>query len=162
MFRIIFIFIGFIGITSSFANSENCANLSFKSLVGAGTVEWHQIGCEKYHLTFLDPEGNAYAESDTIFSSDFHNAIVDDQYEKYTSLQRWMWSRDRQTLIHEAVIDSLDKNTLEKKFTSISELIILTPDKKIQRAMNQLIRVEKSDGKVTVEQKSKTEHFDRL
>lgn len=142
--------------------SLDCVDLSFKAPLGLGSVKWQQVGCEKFHLTFLNPDGHAYSELDTIFSNDFVTTEVHDDYEKETNRQRWMWSRDGQTLIHEATIDGVNKSTQVKTLNTFSEVISREKSGKIKHAMYGVIRTESPEGQVSVNTSTEEQAFEPL
>jgi len=161
--KLLFSLILSIALTSlALADERTCENLSFKMSLGAGSAEYHQIGCEKFHIVFLDHEGTLYSESETVFSQQFSQTDVDDEHETTSNRQRWMWSQNGKVLMHEAVIDSLDKNTKEKSFLTLIEQISFDESGKIKRAVQKLVRTEKADGTVTVEPQSNTKLYERL
>jgi hypothetical protein len=142
------------------ATTSDCADLSFST--NQGLVEWRQISCEKFKIVIFDFEGNVIGEKDTLFSDEFVEENVDDELERYKSRQRWMWSRDRKILIHEATFDKFMKQTSERVFNSLSETISVDSNNRIQRSKSQVLRVEQEDGNVKIETKEDSRVFERL
>lgn len=97
-----------------------------------------------------------------IFSSNFTNTKVDDQYEKYTSDHRWFWASSKQDiLIHEYIIDSFDKSSGISSFTTASESFSLSNE--VVKVSGQIqVRTTDIEGKVTVTTTPVTKFYKRL
>ena len=140
-------------------SAANCEDLSHRFTFHAMSVDYKQIACEKYKLTFRDPDGEPYSESETLFSSEFRTTQVDDEHELTSNQQRWMFSRDGKSIIHEAVIDSLNKKSSKKMFRSVIEIISKMQNGNIQRAITEMNRIEEKNGEVKVESKKTSKEY---
>jgi len=77
---------------------------------------------------------------------------VDDQYETSHTRNRWVWSSDRQKIIHETVDDSLDKSTGVTTFWARCS-VLSRQGAKIRESGFEMRRQQAKDGTVTVESK---------
>jgi len=148
--------------TSAWADTLACANLSHISSLGTGEVHVQQPSCDKW-LRQGYFQGQPYGDvQEVVFSSSFTETNVDDQYEKYTSNQRWFWASPKQDiLIHEYVIDSFDKSSSVATFTTGSEFFSMDGDKVKVSGQTQ-VRTTGANGQVKVSTKPVSASYERL
>ncbi len=143
----------------------NCADLSHIKIIATkiSTYTFHhkQVGCDK-QVQFQIVDGESMELFTQEIKADWTESKVDDEYELTTNKNRTMWSTDQQTLLHEYVIESLDKKTGDKRFSSASIAYSLE-DSKVLESGFELERVEtKETGKVEVKSKQYNNLLDRL
>jgi hypothetical protein len=140
----------------------NCVDLSFQTLAGSGLMQYRQIGCEKFDVNFVSSEGNVTDVSDSIISGDFVTTSGDTEYQIYTTTQRWMWSKDGKSLIHDSYSDVINKASLDKMYWTTSKVYSLDASGKVKLLVHEIFRVESIDGEVTVETETRESLYDAL
>jgi hypothetical protein len=129
-----------------------CAVLSYVKSYRPGVVNHvEQQGCDRFvQYQLADDER---VDGGTIeISPRWTETPVDDEHEAYTNRQRWMWSADRQKLLHEYVIDSLDKATGITTFTTASTQLYASGGK-IRETGHVSTRKQSAAGEITIESK---------
>lgn len=142
--------------------AEDCKDYSHRFVRGTLVVDYKQIDCSKLLLTFIDPEGSPYLEREIEISAEFKTTEVDDQHETYTNQQRWSFSRNGQTLIHDVVLESFNKATLGKTFYTIIEVFSHDTDGTVLKSTYKTKRFESKDGSVRVTSKHSENSYDPL
>jgi hypothetical protein len=140
----------------------NCVDLSFKTAAGSGFFQYRQVGCEKFHITFLSSEGNVSDISDMVFSENFVTTTGDTEFQVYSKTTRWTWSRDGKSLIQDSYSDVFNKTSLDKMYWTTSKVYSLDSSGKVKLSVHEIFRVESVDGNVSAETEARENLFDRL
>ena len=162
MKNLLFIF-SLLASTLGMADQENipvsCVDLSFKTVAG---LQYRQVGCEKFHITFLSSDGNASDVSDIVFSENFVTSTGDTEFQTYSKTQRWTWSRDGKSLIQDSYSDVFNKASLDKMYWTTSKVYTLDSAGKVKLSVHEIFRVESVDGTVSVETEDRESLYDSL
>ncbi len=149
--------------TSVVADPENtpisCVDLSFKTVAG---LQYRQVGCEKFHITFLSSDGHVSDVSETVFSENFVTSTGDTEFQTYSTTQRWTWSRDGKSLIQDSYSDVFNKTSLDKMYWTTSKVYTLDLPGKVKLSVHEIFRVESVDGNVSIETEDRESLFDSL
>lgn len=160
MFKISFVgTILFIAITAS--ETFACVDLSHIFKLGGGDIHVVQSGCEKLKReTYFnnEPMGDI---NEILISNEWLTTNINDDYETFTSNQRWMWNTNSTKLIHEYVNDTFNKNDSSRTFNSGSDIYEMSGDQ-VKKSSVSLKRVETNDGQIKIESKQNEEHLARI
>lgn len=149
-------------VSSSGMAAANCDDLSYQTVAGNGFLQYRQVGCERFDVTFLSSEGNVSDLSDTVFSDNFVTETGDTEYQTYSKTQRWQWSRDGKSLVQDSYSDVLNKASLDKMYWTTSKVYTLDSSGRVKLSVHEIFRVESVDGNVSVETETRESLFDRL
>jgi hypothetical protein len=162
MKNLLFIF-SLLASSSALADAEStpvsCVDLSYKT---AGGLLYRQVGCEKFRVTFLRPDGSESDVSESIFSENFVTTTGDTEFQTYSRTTRWLWSRDGKSLIQDSYSDVINKASLDKMYWTTSRVYTLDPSGKVRLSIHEIFRVESVDGTVSVETEARESLYDRL